>query len=77
MINFSHEKNVNKKEKVNEEGNGAIFSGKQGRLKCSLKCNPAKHFAHDCLGSRNDINSKIIHCFKCNSAQHFIYDCAG
>ena len=39
-----------------EGGNGVNFLDKQGRLKCGFKCNSAKHFVHDCTGSRNNIN---------------------
>ena len=38
-------------------GNGANFSCKQGRLKYCFKCNSAKHFVHDCICSRNKINT--------------------
>ena len=73
MLNFNHYKYTNEK-KPYGGGNGVNLRDKQGRLKCCFKCNSAKHFAYDCIGLRNNINSKIMYCFKCNPAQHFVCD---
>ena len=75
-INFNHYRNA-KGKKSYQGGNGVNPSNRQGRLMLCFKYNSAKHFTHDCTGSRNDINYRIMHCFKCNSAQHFVYDCTG
>ena len=55
-MNFNHYMYTNKK-KSHRRGNGANIVDKHGRQKCNFKCNSVKHFAHDCTGSRSNINS--------------------
>ena len=40
-----------------------------------FKCSSAKHFVCNCIGSRNNINNRIMRFFRCNSTKHFEHDC--
>ena len=74
-IFFSCYKNVNDKSS-NAGRIGANFFYKQGRLKCCFKCNSAKHFACDCTGLRNSIDTVMqsdrVHFTLFNVDTHYI-----